>query len=74
MAVPAAIPLTVPELLTVAMVALLLLQTPPVVVLDNEVVDPTHKVEFPVMLATVGSSLIETFTEPDETQPVELVD
>ena len=60
MAVPAAIPLTVPELLTVAMVALLLLHTPPVVVLDKVVVDPTQTLFEPVMAATDGNPFIVT--------------
>ena len=47
MAVPAVTPVTVPPI-TVAE-ALLLLQVPPVVVLDNTVVAPTQTVDEPVM-------------------------
>ena len=51
MAVPPATPVTTPELVTVAIVALLLLHVPPVVASLNAVVEPGHTVGVPVMAA-----------------------
>ncbi len=45
--VPAATPVTTPELFTVAAAVLLLLQVPPVIVLVNVVVAPSHTVAVP---------------------------
>jgi hypothetical protein len=58
-AVPADSPVTMPELLpTAAIVLLLLVHTPPDVVLDRVVVLLSHTVVVPVMLGTVGYGLI----------------
>ena len=55
--VPGLIPDTTPELFTVALVVLLLLQVPPPGVLANVVVAAIHTVGVPVMEVTTGSAL-----------------
>lgn len=60
MAVPVAIPLTRPVLLTVAIPVALLLHEPPVVASDNEVTAPVHTDVTPVMALTTGSGLMVT--------------
>ena len=61
-AVPAAIPVTVPVLLTVATAMLLLLQVPPAAAIAslNVVVVPAHRVVAPDMLPAFGSVLTVT--------------
>ena len=66
--VPAATPVTMPVELMVAFVLSLLLQTPPEVVLDKVVVDPTHILRFPVIAVTVGNGF--TLTKVPELVPV----
>ena len=59
--VPAVTPVTTPvEELIVATAVLLDVQTPPVVVLDNVVVDPEHTAVVPVIEATVGNVVTVT--------------
>lgn len=59
--VPAVTPVTTPvEELIVATAVLLDVQTPPVVVLDNVVVDPEHTAVVPVIDATVGNAVTVT--------------
>jgi len=53
-AVPAAAPVTFPEVFTVAIAVLLLLHVPPVVALLNDVVAPGHTTVVPVIV--VGSA------------------
>ena len=55
--VPAATPVTTPELLTVATAVLALVHAPPAVVLVRVVVLPTQTAAVPVMAATEGSGL-----------------
>jgi hypothetical protein len=55
--VPGLIPDTTPELFTVAIVVLLLLQVPPLGVLPNVVVAETHTVRVPVIDVTAGIAL-----------------
>ena len=52
--VPAATPVTIPVLFTVAIAVLLLLHTPPAVALLNVVVEPTQALVVPVIGLTVG--------------------
>lgn len=54
LAVPAAIPLTVPVASIVAMAVLLLLHAPPVVVVLSVVVVPTQVLSVPVIAAGSG--------------------
>ena len=54
LAVPAAIPLTVPVASIVAMAVLLLLHAPPVVVVLSVVVVPTQALSVPVIAAGSG--------------------
>lgn len=59
--VPAVTPVTTPvEELIVATAVLLDVHTPPVVVLDNVVVDPAHTAVVPVIDATVGNAVTVT--------------
>ena len=51
---PTPVPVTTPAVLTVAILPLAVVQVPPVVVSDNVVVDPTHKVMVPVIDAGTG--------------------
>lgn len=67
-AVPPAIPVTTPALVTDATAALLLTHVPPVVG-DNVVVAPSQIVDAPVML-TVGLAIIVTAFVAFETHPV----
>ena len=69
--VPELIPDTIPELFTVAIVVLLLLQEPPLGVLANVVVADTHTVRVPVMGVTDGIVLTVIFAVA--TQPKLLV-
>ena len=62
-----------PALFTVAIAVLLLLQTPPSVVLFNVIVDPTHTLLLPVIAATVGLAAIVTSLVADVLQPPALV-
>jgi hypothetical protein len=55
--VPGLTPVTTPELFTVALIVLLLLQVPPPGVLDNVVVDDLHTDSVPVIGVTNGSAL-----------------
>jgi hypothetical protein len=68
---PAAIPVTKPTFVTVAIAELLLTHVPPVVG-DNVVVDPTQMDEAPVML-TVGFALTVTALVGFEAQPVDVL-
>ena len=67
---PFEIPVTIPELVTVAMVGLLLVQTPPE---DGStlVVKPTQIVDGPERL-TVGGKLTVIGAEANEIQPVDV--
>lgn len=59
--VPAVTPVTTPvEELIVATAVLLDVHTPPVVVLDNVVVDPEHTDVVPVIDATTGKAVTVT--------------
>ena len=66
LAVPAASPVTTPPASTLAVDGLLLAQVPPVEVVDNVAVEPTHTVAVPVMEA--GFGLMETVTLPSGPQ------
>jgi hypothetical protein len=55
--VPPAIPVTIPELFTVATDTLLLDHTPPVTEFDKTVVDPAHSIEEPVIAVNAGNVL-----------------
>jgi hypothetical protein len=60
MTLPAATPVTAPEVaFTVAVVGVALLHVPPAVALDNVDVAVTQAFVVPVILATVGTSIIE---------------
>jgi hypothetical protein len=59
-------PLTTPVLLTVAAEGLLLLQIPPALALDNDVVEPAHTAGVPVIADGSG----RTFTVAVRIQPV----
>ena len=72
-AVPAAKPVTKPVLLIVAVVAALLLQVPPVVLLANLEVSPKHVLGVPVMAATVGNANTVSVVVAVPTQPRLLV-
>jgi hypothetical protein len=65
----AKIPVTKPELFTVAMAILLELHEPPVVILDNVVVRPTQNEADPVMAAGKGFTVITMLVK----QPVDNV-
>ena len=67
---PTAIPVTTPvKLLTVAIDVLLLVQTPPVVVLAYVVVAPTQTAFAPVMAATIGKGFMVMVFVTVVTQP-----
>ena len=55
-AVPAAIPVTTPDVLTVATEASLVVHVPPPTVSANVVVPPTHAVVVPVMVPALGEA------------------
>ena len=57
MAVPAAVPYTMPEPSTLAVAALLVLHVPPPVVSVSIAVVPVHTVAGPLMALTVGVAL-----------------
>ena len=57
---PAATPLTTPDVLTVAVPVLLLAHTPPVVASLSVVVALTHTVAVPVMVPADGAALTVT--------------
>lgn len=59
-AVPAATPVTTPVEPTVAAAVLVLVQTPPVVVLVNEVVAAAHTVPVPVIVPAEGNGFTAT--------------
>ena len=59
-AVPAATPVTVPVLPTVATVVAVLLQAPPVVASLNPVVAPAQTIAVPVIVPADGSGLTVT--------------
>ena len=60
-AVPAVVPVTVPEAFMLATAPLLLLQVPPGVTSDNEVVSPAQAFAIPLIAAGVGLTI--TFTD-----------
>ncbi len=72
-AVPAATPVTTPEVDTVATAALLEDQVPPVVASPRVVVDPAQTEVVPVIAATTGRALTVTEAVELETQPEALV-
>ena len=57
---PRAMPVTIPPVVTVAIIALLLLHTPPVTVFARVVVKPVPTDDAPVMLPAVGNALTVT--------------
>jgi len=58
-AVPEAMPVTVPVVLTVALAGALLLHTPPLTELERRVVLPVHTVEAPLMVpASTGAATV----------------
>lgn len=59
-AVPVAIPLTVPVVLTEAIAALLLLQVPPAVASASVIVAPVQTEVAPVIAATAGNGFTVT--------------
>ena len=61
-AVPAVTPVTIPDVPIVATAVLLLLHTPPVVVLLNVVVEVAQTIAVPVIVPATGSGLTVTFT------------
>jgi hypothetical protein len=71
--VPAAIPVTTPEALTVATAVLEEDQVPPAVTSARVVVDPAQTTVVPVMAATVGSAFTVTEAVELEVQPDPLV-
>ena len=73
-AVPAALPLTTPVVLTLATDEAEELHAPPVVVLDNVVVAAIQTEEAPVTAATVGAPLtVITFVTVVDPQVLETV-
>lgn len=58
--VPAATPVTVPEVPTVAVAGIALLQTPPGVTSDSEAVAPTHILTAPAGVIAAGDALTVT--------------
>jgi hypothetical protein len=72
-AVPAATPVTTPEVDTIATEVLLEDHVPPMVASPKVVVDPAQTEVVPVMAATVGSALTVTEAVELETQPEALV-
>ena len=66
---PAAIPITIPLLLIVAMFTSLLLQVPPAVVFTRVVTLPTHTLGLPVIAVTVGSDFMVALVATLFTQP-----
>ena len=70
---PPAIPVTMPLPPTVAIEAPLLLQTPPAVTSDNDVVAPAHSLVMPEIAATTGAVLTVFVTLASELQPNILV-
>jgi hypothetical protein len=70
MTLPAATPVTAPEVaFTVAVVGVALLHVPPAVAFDNVNVAVTQAFVVPVILATVGTSIIEIEVVTIEVQP-----
>jgi hypothetical protein len=67
--VPAAIPVTIPEVPIVATEVLLLDHTPPDVVFDKEVVDDSQTVKAPAIAGTVGKGLTVTTAVTKVEQP-----
>ena len=63
--VPADIPLTTPDILTLAIPVLLLLHTPPLAASLNVVVDPAHTVAVPLMIPATGGRLTVTTWETE---------
>ena len=61
-AVPMAPPVTIPDVFTVAIVMLLLLQVPPVTVGVNAVAEPEHTVDAPEMVPADGAPKTVTVT------------
>ena len=59
-ALPAATPLTTPELFTVAIVVAPELQVPPVVASPNDILPPGHTKGVPVIAAAEGNGLTVT--------------
>ena len=57
-AVPALRPVTWPALFTLATPELVLLHTPPVLVSDNDIEEPTHTPESPVLFLTAAGSTL----------------
>jgi hypothetical protein len=70
---PAATPVTTPLASIVAVAVLALDHTPPVVALDNVVVEPAHTDVVPVIAATVGNALIVTVVVTALVQPLAFV-
>lgn len=56
MAVPAAIPVTVPDEFTVAILVALLLQEPPEAVEESETEVPAHIAEVPEIVPAIGAA------------------
>ncbi len=69
-AVPGAIPVTTPELVTVAILLLLDTQVPPLV--GDKVVDKPRQTEVAPVILTIGFSLTITLFVAFETQPLEV--
>lgn len=69
-AVPGAIPVTTPELVTVAILLLLDTQVPPLV--GDNVVDKPRQTEVAPVILTIGFSLTITLFVALETQPLEV--
>lgn len=70
-ALPAATPVTLPEVLTVATAVELLLHVPPVMLLLKLMKEPTHTAEAPVIVPASGSALTLIFADADAVpQPV----
>ena len=66
-------PVITPVALTVATAGVLLLHTPDTVALESAVVDPTHTLVEPEILATTGRVLTVIVVETVVTQPLPLV-
>ena len=60
--VPAVTPVTIPDMPIVATAVLLLLHTPPVVVLLNVIVAVAQTIAVPVIVPATGNGLTVTFT------------
>jgi hypothetical protein len=72
-AIPAEIPVTIPEVFTVATAMLLEDQVPPVVASPSAVVDPTQTELIPVIAATTGNAFTVTVAVALAVQPDPLV-